>query len=226
VVRALAADGAAVVFSYVSNEGAAREVESAVGAEGGSASAVQAELGQVDSVRGLFAQAEEALGGLDIVVLNASVIVGGTIAEVQEADYDRVMNTNAKGTFFAMQEAARRVRDGGRIIAISSLNTVLPVAGNVLYSASKGAVEQFVAIAARELAPRQITVNAVSPGAIDTDLLRSANTEEDIAEMIRLTPLGRLGTPADIADVVAFLAGPRGRWMTGENLRAGGGVSW
>jgi 3-oxoacyl-[acyl-carrier protein] reductase len=117
------------------------------------------------------------------------------------------------------------MRDGGRIVNISTLNTVMPAPGIALYAASKGAVEQFTAVAARELGSRGITVNTVSPGATDTDLLRSTNPEEALRTVVGMTPLGRLGQPADIADVVAFLAGPDARWLTGQNIHATGGIA-
>jgi 3-oxoacyl-[acyl-carrier protein] reductase len=162
---------------------------------------------------------------LDIVVLNAGIADGGLIAEQGEDVYDDVMAVNARGTFFALQEAARRVRSGGSIVAISSINTVLPEQGAAVYSASKAAVEQFAYVAAKELGPRRINVNVVSPGATDTDLLRDVNPPEFLDAMVNLTALGRLGEPADIARVVSFLVGPDGQWMTGQNLRADGGVT-
>jgi 3-oxoacyl-[acyl-carrier protein] reductase len=225
VVERLVRDGAEVAFSYATNASAADNVVSAVKAKGGTAHATQADFGQLDDIRRLFAQAEELLGGLDIAVLNAAIVEGGTVEQVDEATYDLVMDVNAKGTFFALQEAARRLRDGGRIVTVSTLNTVRPFPGNAIYTASKAAVEQFAAIAAKELAARGITVNTVSPGATDTDMLRGANPPEVLDLMVTMTPLKRLGTPADVADVIAFLVGPDGRWMTGQNLHAGGGLA-
>jgi 3-oxoacyl-[acyl-carrier protein] reductase len=124
-----------------------------------------------------------------------------------------------------MQQAARRLRDGGRIINVSSLNTVHPEHEVAVYAASKAAVEQFTAVGALELADRQITVNTVSPGATDTDLLRSSNPAEALDMVVTMTPLRRLGQPADIADVIAFLAGPDARWLTGQNIRVTGGLA-
>ncbi len=222
VVERLARDGAEVVFSYATNETAAAEV---VAATGGTAFPVRADLARTPDVRALFEQAEERLGALDIAVLNAGIVAGATIDQLDEATYDHVMNVNAKGTFFALQEAARRLRDGGRIVTVSTLNTVLPFPGNAIYSASKAAVEQFAAIAAKELGGRDITVNTVSPGATDTDMLRGANPPEVLELLKTKSPFGRLGTPADVGDVIAFLVGPDGRWMTGQNLRAGGGLA-
>jgi 3-oxoacyl-[acyl-carrier protein] reductase len=129
-----------------------------------------------------------------------------------------------KGPFFAIQQAGRVLPDGGRIIALSTLNTVVPGPGASLYAASKAALEQFVKVAAREYGARGITVNTVSPGATDTDMFRDSNPPEAKARVLGITALGRVGEPADVADVVAFLAGPDSRWLTGENLRATGGL--
>jgi len=228
VVERLARDGAAVVFSYAQDSRAAADVEATVGAAahktGGAARGMPADSAVLAQIRELFAQAGESLGGIDIVVLNAGTSGGGRIEDLDEATYDRVMGINARGTFFALQEAARRVGEGGRIIAVSSVNTVLPVPGNAVYSASKAAVEQFVAVAAKELGGRAITVNSVSPGATDTQMLRGANPPEALPVMAGMAALGRLGQPSDIADVVAFLAGPDARWLTGQNLLASGGL--
>lgn len=225
VVERLAADGADVVFSYVTNADAAADVVSTVELDGGTATAVQADLSRLDDIRGFFHEAEERLGGLDIAVLNAAVAGVGTIGDVDEAAYDRVMDLNAKGTFFALQEAAGRIRDGGRIVAVSTMITATPYPGYAVYGASKAAVQQFAAMAARELGARQITVNTVMPGPTDTDMLRSVSAPDAMEYMANLSPLRRLGTPADIADAIAFLAGPDGRWMTGQNLQTSGGLA-
>ena len=225
VVERLARDGAEVVFSYATNAAAAAEVVAAVKEDGGTAHAIQADIGRLDDIRRLFAAAEEQLGGLDIAVLNAGIVGRGTVEQLDEASYDLVMDVNAKGTFFSLQEAARRLRDGGRIVTLSSLNTVLPFPENAVYTASKAAVEQFTAIAAKELGARDITVNTVSPGGTDTDMLNGNNPPEVLELIVSMTPLNRLGTPAEVADVIAFLVGPDGRWMTGQNLHAGGGIA-
>ena len=224
VVRRLTADGATVVFSFVQQKAAAEAVAREVRSAGGQAHAVRADMGSLDDVRNLFAEAERLAGGLDILVNNAATGRPVPIAEATEEEYDRTFAVNAKGVFFALQEAARRMRDGGRIINLSTLNTALPAPGNALYQGSKGAVEQFTKVASRELGARGITVNTVSPGATDTDLLRSSNPPEVLERVPAMIPLGRLGTPEDIANVVAFLAGPDGAWITGQNIQAGGGL--
>ncbi|MGH9212575.1 MAG: glucose 1-dehydrogenase [Acidimicrobiales bacterium] len=224
IVERLAEDGATVVFSYCQDAAAAAHVSKSVEEAGGRATAVQADISRPDDVRRLFAEADSLLGGLDIVVNNAGTVAVGTLADASEEAFDTVMDANVRGTFFALQEAARRLNHAGRIVNVSSVNTVLPVPGNALYSASKAAVEQFSAVAAKELGERQITVNTVSPGATDTDMLRGANPPEALERIPGMTPLGRLGEPRDIADVVAFLASDDARWITGQNLRVSGGL--
>jgi 3-oxoacyl-[acyl-carrier protein] reductase len=221
IVERLAADGASVVFSYQSNEAAADDV---VAHADGDVHAVRADQGQLADIARLFAEADQLLGDLDILVNNAAINPPTGILDATEAAYDRVMAVNAKGTFFAIQHAGRTLRDGGRIINISTLNTAVPAPGLAMYAASKAAVEQFTAVAAREFGGRGITVNSVSPGATDTDLLRATNPPAAFGPVVALTALQRLGQPADIANVVAFLAGPDSQWITGQNLRATGGL--
>jgi 3-oxoacyl-[acyl-carrier protein] reductase len=223
VVERLCLDGARVVFSYRREKDAAAEVTETIRSAGAVAYAVRVDLADVDDVRRLFHDADRLLGGLDILVNNAATSRLASLAEASEDDFDAVVGANVKGTFFALQEAARRMRDGGRIITLSSLNTALPAPRNALYQGSKAAVELFTRTAAKELASRGITANVVSPGATDTDLLRATNTPEVLEQIPAMTPLGRLGQPADIANVVAFLAGPDSGWLTGLNIPATGG---
>lgn len=169
----------------------------------------------------MFAPVRE---GLDILVNNAGVTPVVPVAEMSAEQFDRVFTVNAKFPLLAMRQAATVLRDQGRIINISTLNTALPAPGLALYCASKAALEQFTAVAAREFGARGITVNTVSPGATDTDLLRGSNSPEVLDQMVALTALGRLGEPDDIAGVVAFLAGPDAQWITGQNIRATGGM--
>ncbi|ROO86140.1 3-oxoacyl-[acyl-carrier protein] reductase [Actinocorallia herbida] len=217
IVRRLVDEGARVVFGYVHD----REAAEALTAELAGVVAVRADLADPESVDALFGPVGD---GLDILVNNAAINPPRLIGEVTAADFDRVMAVNARFPLLAMGRAATVLRDGGRVINISTLNTVLPAPGIALYAASKAALEQFTAVAAREFGPRGITVNTVSPGATDTDLLHAANPPEALEQTRLLTALGRLGEPADIAAVVAFLAGPDSAWITGQNLRVTGGL--
>lgn len=231
VVERLVRDGVSVVFSFASDKAAADEAVAtarAAASEGVTVEAVQADLAdpEAEAAKRLYDAAEEQLGGLDILVNNAgSSTVPQPISQTSDTDYDQLMAVNTRAVFVLMREAATWLRDGGRIVNISTVNTVAPNPAVAVHAASKAAVEQFAACAARELGPRGITVNSVSPGATDTDLLRNNNPGVDVeAALAPITPLGRLGRPDDIADVVAFLAGHERRWVTGQNLRASGGL--
>jgi 3-oxoacyl-[acyl-carrier protein] reductase len=224
IVQRLAADGAGVVFSFIADEAAARRVAGEVAGAGGRAFALRADQGDLDDVRRLFDEARERLDGLDIVVINAASGLPAAIEDVTEDHYDRFMAAHAKGPFFIIQRAGRVLREGGRIIIISTINTRLHPPGGALYTGAKGALENFTAVAALEFGGRGITVNAVSPGTTDTDLLRAANPGETFEEEVARTALKRLGQPEDIARVVAWLAGPDSAWITGQVLRADGGL--
>jgi 3-oxoacyl-[acyl-carrier protein] reductase len=214
-VLRLVADGARVVFTYHSAKDAADTLADETGAV-----AVHCDQADLDTLPAVF---EPVRDGLDILVNNAGVAFGKPITEITPADFDRILTINTKFPLFAIQTALPLLRDGGRVINLSSLNTVIPAPGGALYSASKAALEQITKITARELGPRGITVNTVSPGATDTEMLRSVNTPEGLERAIAFTALQRLGTAEDIAAVIAFLAGPDAAWVTGQNLRAGGG---
>ena len=224
VALRLARDGAAVVVNYAGNAEAARSVVAEVEAGGGRAVAVQADVGVVADVARLFDEAIGHFGKIDILVNNAGIILYKPLAEVTEEEFDRLFAVNVKGTFFCCQQAARRMADGGRIVNFSSSTTALMLPTYSAYVATKGAVEQLSHVLAKELGPRGITVNVVSPGPTDTELFGQGKTEEDKRRFAQMAALGRLGTPEDIADVVAFLASDEARWVTGQNLRANGGV--
>lgn len=220
IAERLAADGAAVVINYVRGEQAAQEAVSAIRGSGGQAIAVRADIARPAEVRRLFAEARRAFGTPDIVVANAGVAVVKPLAENTEEEFDFVFGANAKGVFFTLQEAARQVRDGGRIVVVSTGGTRMLMSGTALYLGSKGAVEQFVRVLSRELGPRNVTVNTLSPGFTDTDLL----PDRDRAIAAGASPFGRIGEPAEVAAVAAFLASNDARWVTGQNVGAGGGV--
>jgi len=226
IAERLAADGAQVVLSYAANKDAAAEVVAAITAAGGRAQAVAADLREPDAARQLFEQAEAIAGPLDILVNNAAVGTTGMIAETSDEDFDETMTANVRSPFILIREAARRLRDGGRIVNISTVNTVLNGPGMAAYAASKAALELLSRVAAYELGARKITVNSVSPGATDTDMFRTANPAEEVHQRIaEMTALQRLGQPADVADVVALLVSDDARWLTGQNIRASGGLA-
>ena len=226
IVERLAADGATVVFNYARSADQAAEVEKAARDAGGSATGVQLDLAGPGAAEELMAVAGTQAGGLDILVNNAATEFPLTpVADVSEDLFDAVMTVNARSVFLTVRHAARAMRDGGRIINISTANTTRPAPGNLPYAASKGAVEQITKVAAVELGQRGITVNAVCPGATDTDLLRHTNPPAALEMAAGATPLRRLGVPADIAAVVAWLASPDGGWITGQIINATGGLA-
>jgi 3-oxoacyl-[acyl-carrier protein] reductase len=220
IALGLATRGAPVAVNYVRNDRRAEEVVTAVRDKGGTAVAIRADLSSPAGVTDLFDRAERELGQLSIVVANAADAVVKPVVECTEEDFDRIFAINAKGVFFTLREAARRLPDGGRIIATSTGGTRMFFSETSLYLGSKGAVEQFVRVLSRELGPRGITVNALSPGFTDTDLLPDRDREVAAG----MSPFGRVGRPADVADVAVFLASDEARWVTGQNLGAGGGV--
>jgi 3-oxoacyl-[acyl-carrier protein] reductase len=217
----LAADGAIVVINYARNEQSAHEVVNAIQAKGGKAVAIQADVSKPAEVRRLFKEAEKAVGPLDIVVANAGVYLSKPLIENTEADYDYVFDINTKGVFFTLQEAARRVREGGRIVVVSTGGTKMPFPNMSLYLGSKGAIEQFARSLSRELGQRNVTVNVLSPGFTDTDMLAEQYREYGAS----LSPFKRVGAPEDVADVATFIASDAARWLTGQNVQAGGGVA-
>jgi len=220
IAERLAAEGAAIVINYTRSEQLAHEVVKALSSKGGKAIAIQADVSKPAEVRRLFNEAEKAMGGLDIVVANAGVHIVKPLIENTEADYDYIFDINTRGVFFTLQEAGRRVRDGGRIVVVSTGGTKMHFANMSLYLGSKGAIEQFARSLALELGPRNVTVNILSPGFTDTDMLPDQYREYGAS----LSPFNRVGAPEDIAEVAQFLASDAARWITGQNVQAGGGV--
>jgi 3-oxoacyl-[acyl-carrier protein] reductase len=181
-----------------------------------------ADVSDPEAVGALIDAVVARFGRLDILVNNAGTAIYKPLVEATEEDFDRTFALNARGTFFAMQEAARRMTDGGRIVSLSTGGTVAGAPGASFYAGSKAAVEQFTKALAKEIGGRGITVNAVSPGFTDTDMLGENPQFKEMGA--QLSPLGRLGQPEDVADVVGFLASEEARWITGQNVQAGGGV--
>ncbi|MET7981386.1 MULTISPECIES: SDR family oxidoreductase [unclassified Streptomyces] len=221
----LAREGYAVVVNYAGNAAEADKAVAAIGEAGGQAIAFRADVAEEAEVAALFDLAEKTFGGVDVVVHAAGVMTLAPLADLDLDALDRMHRTNIRGTFVVDQQAARRLRPGGAIINFSSSVLALAIPGYTAYAATKGAVEAMTLILAREMRGRDITVNAVAPGPTATALFLDGKDEETIARMAAQPPLERLGTPDDIASVVAFLAGPGGRWVNGQVLRANGGIA-
>ncbi|MDV9173431.1 SDR family oxidoreductase [Streptomyces sp. W16] len=227
-VGRLAADGYAVVVGYAGNQDEAEAAVKEAVTSGGRAIAVRADVADEGAVAALFDAAEAEFGGgaagVDVVVHAAGRMQLAPIAELDLAVLDDLHRTNIRGTFVVLQQAARRVRGGGAIVTFSTSVVGLAFPGYGAYAASKGAVEALTLILARELRGRDVTANTVAPGPTATDLFLDGKDEETIARLAAQPPLERLGTPADIAEVVAFLASPAGHWINGQVVRANGGI--
>jgi 3-oxoacyl-[acyl-carrier protein] reductase len=223
VAQRLARDGARVIVNYSRHAGEAQSCVEEIRQSGGMADALQADVASLVSVQALFEHARELHGPLDILVNNAGIAIFKPAVDVTDEEYDAVFNLNARGVFYCLREAARTMRDGGRIVNISSGATISSGAGGAIYCGSKAAVEQFTRAFAKELAPRSVTVNTVSPGFTESDMLRQIPKFIEVAPS--RTPLGRLGQPGDIADVVAWICSPDARWITGQNIQASGGLT-
>jgi 3-oxoacyl-[acyl-carrier protein] reductase len=224
VAQRLSRDGFAVVINYSGDAAPAEALVRKIEAAGGRALAAKADVSNAEAVRGLFDAAEGAFGGVDVLVNNAGIMKLSPIGEVDDATFDRLIAVNLKGTFNALREAARRLRTGGRIVNFSSSVIGLRLETYGLYGATKSAVETLTAILSKELRGRSITVNAIAPGPTATELFLDGKSQELIERMAKMNPLERLGTPQDIANAVAFLAGPDGAWINGQTLRANGGM--
>ncbi|MFJ8004311.1 SDR family oxidoreductase [Streptomyces fagopyri] len=220
----LAADGYAVVVDYAGNQAEADKVVAAITAAGGEALALRADVADETEMADLFDTVEARFGGVDVVVHAAGVMTLAPLADLDLDALDRMHRTNVRGTFVVGQQAVRRLRAGGALINFSSSVLGLAIPGYSGYAATKGAVEAMTLIVAREMRGRDVTVNVVAPGPTATALYLDGKDEETIARAAAQPPLERLGTPGDIAGVVSFLAGPDGRWVNGQVLRANGGV--
>jgi len=222
----LARDGFNVIVNYASNQAEAEKVIAAITEQGGTARAVRADVADPQAVAQLFIDTEAAFGSVDVVVNSAGIMPAHLppLVDMDDVTFDRLMAVNVKGSFNVMREAARRLRDGGRIIGLSTSLVGLAMPGYAAYAGTKAAVETMTNILAKELRGRSITVNAVAPGPTATDLFLAGKSDEQVERLAKLAPLERLGTPEDIAAVVAFLAGPDAGWINGQTIRANGGI--
>lgn len=222
--RRLAREGYAVTLNYLTNAELAAQVVGDIEAAGGRAIVRQADVADPAAVKALFDANDEAFGGVDVVVNNAGIMNVGLFSQMADDAFDRMIATNVKGGFNVLREAARRVRDGGRIITLSSSIIQMKPAGTGAYAASKADQEIYASVLAKELAGRNISVNAIAPGAVDTQLLRQ-HGEEALRGIPEQTPLRRLGKPDDIAGVIASLCAQDGAWINGQNVFANGGIA-
>jgi 3-oxoacyl-[acyl-carrier protein] reductase len=224
VAERLARDGFTVVVNYSGDAAPAEALARKIEGKGGRALTAKADVSDPQAVRGMFDAAEAAFGGVDVLVNNAGIMALSAFADTSDEAFERQVNVNLKGTFNTLREAAKRLRDGGRIINFSSsvVGLFQPTYG--VYAATKAAVEAMTSVLAKELRGRTITVNTIAPGPTATDLFLKGKPQEVVDHLAKLAPLERLGQPEDIAASVAFLAGPDGAWINGQTLRANGGI--
>jgi 3-oxoacyl-[acyl-carrier protein] reductase len=224
IVERLGRDGYAVVINYAGNAGEANALREKIEGAGGIALAAQADVSDPQAVVRMFDATQAALGGVDVLVNNAGIMRLATLADGDDALIDSQLAINLKGSILAMREAARRLRDGGRIINLSSSIVGRYEPTYAVYAATKAGVEAMTHILAKELRGRRITVNAVAPGPIATALFLDGKPQALVDQLAKLAPLERLGQPEDVANVVSFLAGPDGAWVNGQVLRLNGGI--
>ena len=224
VAERLASDGFTTVINYSGDAKPAEALARKIEDKGGRALTAKADVSDPNAVRGMFDAAEAAFGGVDVLINNAGIMRLAKIADSDDALFDQQIAVNLKGSFNAMREAGKRLRDGGRIVNFSTsvVGTRLETYG--VYAATKSAIETMTAILSKEMRGRHITVNAVAPGPTSTDLFLNGKSSELIDRLAKMNPLERLGTPQDIAAAVSFLVGPDGSWINGQVLRANGGM--
>ncbi|HEY3760200.1 MAG TPA: SDR family oxidoreductase [Verrucomicrobiae bacterium] len=225
IAERLAGAGASVVINYSSSPDEAKKAVGAIQSAGGKAFAIKADIGRVTEIKRLFDEAIAHFGKVDILVNNAGIMFIKNMTETSEEEFDRIFDINVKGTYFACQQAATRLAEGGRIINLSSSTTARLMPGYSAYVATKGAVEQLTRSLAKEVGSRRITVNAISPGPTETELFMTGKTPEQIDFFSKQSAFGRLGQPQDIADVVVFLGSDASGWISGQNIRVNGGLA-
>ena len=224
VARRLASDGFSVVVNYVGNKEAADKVVDEIVAAHGAATAVKADVSDPSAMTGLFNAAESAFGGTDVLINNGGIMKLSPIGETTDELFDQQVAINLKGVFNGMREAAKRLRDGGHIVSFSSSVVGLYQPTYGVYAATKAGVEAMTHILSKELRGRNITVNAIAPGPVATKLFLDGKPKEAIEGAAKMSPLGRIGEPDDIARAVSFLVSPDAGWINGQVLRANGGV--
>jgi len=224
IAERLASDGFTVVVNFAGSTQAAETLVGKIEAAGGHAITAQADISDAAAVARMFDNVEAAFGGVDVLVNNAGIMKLATLAESDDALFDSMVAINLKGTFNTLREAARRLRDGGRIINLSSSVVGLYQPTYAAYAATKAGVEAMTHVLTKELRGRNITVNAIAPGPTATELFLNGKPQEVIDRLTKLAPLERLGQPEDIASTVSLLAGPDGAWINGQVLRVNGGI--
>jgi 3-oxoacyl-[acyl-carrier protein] reductase len=224
IAERLADDGFTIIVNYAASSEAAEALARDIEAKGGRALAVKADVSDGHAVRGMFDVAETAFGGIDVLVNNAGIMKLAKIADSDDALFDRQIAINLKGSFNGMREAAKRLRDGGRIVNFSTSVVGTKLETYAVYAATKAAVETMTAILSKEMRGRNITVNAVAPGPTATDMFLDGKSPELVERLAKMNPLERLASAEEIAAVVAFLVGPDGGWINGQVLRANGGM--
>ncbi|MBD1382020.1 SDR family oxidoreductase [Metabacillus arenae] len=223
IAEQLADLGAKVVINYSSSSGKAEDVVEGIHQKGGEAVAIRADLSMVSGVESLFTKTIEAFGKVDILINNAGLMITKPLAEVTEADFDKQFAVNVKGTFFACQQAMKYMEDQGRIVNFSTSVVGQMFPAYSVYTGTKGAIEQFTRQLAKEFGPKQITINAVAPGPVNTELFNVGKTEQQIEGIKKMNAFGRLGETEDIANVIEFLVSEKSQWVTGQTLRVNGG---
>ena len=224
IALTLANAGAKIVINYVNNKPAADKVCAAILDAGGECKVVQADVSDSVAVRKLFAAASEHFNHIDILINNAGILLFKEIADIQDDEFDHIVDVNFKSVFYTLREAATKLSDHGRVVNISSTVTRMMLPKYGAYAATKAAVEQLTRIFAREVGKRGITANTISPGPIDTELFRAGKTAADIERMAAMAALGRIGEVDDIAQVVLFLVSDEARWITGQDIGVNGGI--
>jgi Dehydrogenases with different specificities (related to short-chain alcohol dehydrogenases) len=223
IARQLSALGAKVVVNYSNNAVKAEEVVEEITKSGEQAVAIKADVSNIKDVEKLFSETITKFGSVDILINNAGVILYKLLSDVTEEEFDKLFNINVKGTYFACQQAMKHMENNGRIINFSTsvVGSMFPTYS--VYAATKGAVEQITRQLAKEFGPKKITINAVAPGPINTELFNVGKTDEQIEAIRQMNSFGRIGEPDDIANTIEFLVSDKAQWITGQTLRINGG---